>query len=294
MRRMYAECRLVHGDLSEYNLLWHDKRVYVIDVSQSVETDHPRALDFLRQDCRNVNEFFRRGDDGLDVPTTRALFAYVVDENVDRDEDAALAALTAEAAREAASLRSATESERRERAHRNDVDEAVFAGQFLPRSLNQVVEDYDVQRRVEEDGADADEADVEYARAVASMTTRRDATTTRTRTPRATTVAARGEEERLVQEAAATENGDRDDDAAEEGDDEDESEDTDSDEEPERYVKVPLTPEQQRAAKEARREERKANKKAVKEERSEKRKTKIKKKDKRKAIKKTKGNKKNK
>ena len=27
---------------------------YIIDVSQSVEHDHPHALDFLRKDCTNV------------------------------------------------------------------------------------------------------------------------------------------------------------------------------------------------------------------------------------------------
>lgn len=37
MRRMYAECGLVHADLSKYNLLWYKGRVFVIDVSQSVE-----------------------------------------------------------------------------------------------------------------------------------------------------------------------------------------------------------------------------------------------------------------
>ena len=34
---MYHECNLVHGDLSEYNLLWHENRPIIIDVSQSVE-----------------------------------------------------------------------------------------------------------------------------------------------------------------------------------------------------------------------------------------------------------------
>merc|ERR1711874_177696 len=60
IRKMYHHCKLVHGDLSEFNLLYHAGKVYVIDVSQSVEHDHPHALEFLRKDIRNVNEFFRK------------------------------------------------------------------------------------------------------------------------------------------------------------------------------------------------------------------------------------------
>ncbi|KEG09307.1 RIO kinase 1 [Trypanosoma grayi] len=59
MRKMYGRCRLIHGDLSEYNLLLYRGRVVVIDVSQSVENDHPHAMDFLRRDIVNVNAFFR-------------------------------------------------------------------------------------------------------------------------------------------------------------------------------------------------------------------------------------------
>lgn len=32
----------------------------MIDVSQSVEHDHPHALEFLRSDCSNITEFFRK------------------------------------------------------------------------------------------------------------------------------------------------------------------------------------------------------------------------------------------
>ena len=53
-------CRLVHADFSEYNLLYFKEEVYVIDVSQSVEHDHPMALEFLRRDCSNINEFFKK------------------------------------------------------------------------------------------------------------------------------------------------------------------------------------------------------------------------------------------
>jgi len=58
LRKMYHDCKLVHADFSEYNLLMHDGKVYVIDVSQAVEHDHPMALEFLRRDCGNVNLFF--------------------------------------------------------------------------------------------------------------------------------------------------------------------------------------------------------------------------------------------
>ena len=49
MRQLYHVARLVHADLSEYNVLVHKGELVVIDVSQSVELDHPRALDFLRE-----------------------------------------------------------------------------------------------------------------------------------------------------------------------------------------------------------------------------------------------------
>ena len=33
--------------------------MWIIDVSQSVDLDHPKALDFLREDCKHINHFFR-------------------------------------------------------------------------------------------------------------------------------------------------------------------------------------------------------------------------------------------
>ena len=53
---MYRKCQLVHGDLSEYNMLWLDDTVYFIDVSQSVDRLHPHAHEFLLRDCRNVSQ----------------------------------------------------------------------------------------------------------------------------------------------------------------------------------------------------------------------------------------------
>ena len=60
LHKLFTECRLVHADLSEYNILWHDGQCHIIDVSQAVEPTHPHALEFLYRDCTNVSNFFRR------------------------------------------------------------------------------------------------------------------------------------------------------------------------------------------------------------------------------------------
>lgn len=56
MTKLYNKCELVHADLSEYNLLWFNEKVWVIDVSQSVFPTHPDALGFLLRDCYNITK----------------------------------------------------------------------------------------------------------------------------------------------------------------------------------------------------------------------------------------------
>lgn len=80
MRRMYQECNLVHGDLSEYNLLWHDERPVIIDVSQSVELSHPYANDFLRKDVSNVTDYFSKKN--MLVLSKLELFNFIVTKNL--------------------------------------------------------------------------------------------------------------------------------------------------------------------------------------------------------------------
>lgn len=76
MGNMYTKCDLVHADLSEFNLLWYDGKVWVIDVSQSVFHTHPHALGFLLRDCVNVTNFFnKRG--ASDVKSAADLFTDV-------------------------------------------------------------------------------------------------------------------------------------------------------------------------------------------------------------------------
>src|SRR5207247_7727223 len=54
------KAELVHADMSEYNLLWWDGRVVVIDVGQAVTLDHPRASEWFKRDVGNIARFFRR------------------------------------------------------------------------------------------------------------------------------------------------------------------------------------------------------------------------------------------
>lgn len=76
MRRLY-DAGLVHGDLSEYNLVVQGDRIVVIDVGQAVTVHHPNSESFLERDCRNVATFF--ADLGVDV-TGSDLQAYLAGE----------------------------------------------------------------------------------------------------------------------------------------------------------------------------------------------------------------------
>lgn len=80
MRLLYQICRLVHADLSEYNTLVHNGLLYFIDVSQSVQPEHPMSLDFLRMDIKNVNFYFEKL--GIDIFSERLIFQFVISESL--------------------------------------------------------------------------------------------------------------------------------------------------------------------------------------------------------------------
>jgi len=64
MRRLYG-AGLIHGDLSEYNMIIHEGELVIIDLGQAVTVHHPNSDEFLDRDCKNVASFFRR--QGLEV-----------------------------------------------------------------------------------------------------------------------------------------------------------------------------------------------------------------------------------
>lgn len=125
MRILLQKCKLVHADLSEYNILWHKDRPYIIDVSQSVEFDHPRSLDFLRMDIKNVNDFFKR--QGVAVLSDKKVFElltkYVEEAELDLDV-----------------LRAEIEKILAERTDEEEdqVETEVFRKQYIPQTLDEV------------------------------------------------------------------------------------------------------------------------------------------------------------
>jgi RIO kinase 1 len=60
IERLYKKADLVHGDLSEYNIMMWKGKPVIFDVAQAVPSSHSMAELFLRRDLANVNRFFSR------------------------------------------------------------------------------------------------------------------------------------------------------------------------------------------------------------------------------------------
>jgi RIO kinase 1 len=139
---MYQQCRLVHADLSEYNILYHNSKLYIIDVSQSVEHDHPHSLEFLRMDIKNVNDYFRR--QGVQPFSERRVFQFITASAGKGDSCPETAEFL---------IGQLTTMPQEELTDKDQTDDAVFREVYIPQNLEQV---YDIERDtqlVDEGGA---------------------------------------------------------------------------------------------------------------------------------------------
>lgn len=59
--------KLIHADLSEYNILNWNGKLYIIDWGSAVDSSHPGFMDLITRDIRNINRFFSKlGVDTID------------------------------------------------------------------------------------------------------------------------------------------------------------------------------------------------------------------------------------
>ncbi|PIL22514.1 hypothetical protein GSI_15203 [Ganoderma sinense ZZ0214-1] len=165
-RKIFTECKLVHADLSEYNILYHiddtppgqcsdtpgeaDEpateeqppssprgHLHIIDVSQSVEQDHPHAFDFLRSDLHNIEDFFSKR--GVRTVGLRRAFEFVTRERLDPDDT------DKDEEKEATVLREWMDTPEAADGEAKASDDAVFMRSYIPRTLNEV---FDPERDV--------------------------------------------------------------------------------------------------------------------------------------------------
>ena len=57
---MVQKAELVHGDLSQYNILNNSGELVIIDCGQAVLTSHPKAEEFFERDVRNMATYFQK------------------------------------------------------------------------------------------------------------------------------------------------------------------------------------------------------------------------------------------
>ena len=60
IKKMYVKAKLVHGDISSFNILIHENKPYIIDIGQGVLVEHPNAHEFLRRDIKNTVRYFKK------------------------------------------------------------------------------------------------------------------------------------------------------------------------------------------------------------------------------------------
>jgi RIO kinase 1 len=72
---LFRKARLVHGDLSEFNIFKYRDEIVLFDFGSAVDVEHPRSREFLERDITNINRFF--GKAGVRVLAERTILGRV-------------------------------------------------------------------------------------------------------------------------------------------------------------------------------------------------------------------------
>ncbi|MFX0035867.1 MAG: serine protein kinase RIO [Candidatus Hermodarchaeota archaeon] len=76
MKILFQKAQLVHGDLSEFNILYHNQKPVVIDISQAVSIYHPKAEIYLARDIKNIFRYFEKL--GIETPNPKEFYYEVI------------------------------------------------------------------------------------------------------------------------------------------------------------------------------------------------------------------------
>jgi len=76
IKNLFQKAKLVHGDLSEFNVLYHNQKPIVIDISQGVSIDHPKAEVYLVRDIKNIFNYFEKL--GINIPDPNDFYYEII------------------------------------------------------------------------------------------------------------------------------------------------------------------------------------------------------------------------
>lgn len=65
--KLFYKKGFIHGDLSEYNILNHKNKPFIIDLSHGVKLDYPGVEYLLERDIKNIERYFNKFNLKLDV-----------------------------------------------------------------------------------------------------------------------------------------------------------------------------------------------------------------------------------
>jgi len=82
----YRDAHLVHGDMSEYNILMMEDQPILIDCGQAMTADHFNSKELLLRDINNINRFFKNR--GADIIKADVIMKETLsDEDEEEDEE---------------------------------------------------------------------------------------------------------------------------------------------------------------------------------------------------------------